>query len=127
MSAALIQKLLSIMPAPLVVAPAQAGAHSSTARALEEWIPAFAGMTMVDRTKIADLLISTLGGDEAVDLAVAEQPLPVFFDQLIVIGAARAHLWTLRAVLHHGPVRPHTGARPVEVYRNIGYEMYCAR
>jgi len=24
----------------------QAGAHSSTARALQQWIPAFAGMTM---------------------------------------------------------------------------------
>src|SRR6266404_3925200 len=107
MSAALIQKLLSITPAPLVVAPAQAGAHSSTARALEEWIPAFAGMTMVDRTKIADLLISTLVGEEAVDLAVAKQPVPVFFHQFVLVGAARADFRTLRAVLHHGPVQPH--------------------
>jgi hypothetical protein len=28
----------------------QAGAHPSTARALEQWIPAFAGMTVVDET-----------------------------------------------------------------------------
>jgi hypothetical protein len=30
----------------------QAGAHPSAAHALEQWIPAFAGMTMVGRTKI---------------------------------------------------------------------------
>lgn len=29
------------------VAPAEAGAHASTAHALERWIPAFAGMTRV--------------------------------------------------------------------------------
>src|SRR6516162_840744 len=45
--------------------------------------------------------------DETVDLAVAEQPLPVLFDELIVVGAARADFWSLRAVLHDRPVRAH--------------------
>jgi len=38
---------LSIGQLSFVGVPAQAGAHLSTARALERWMPAFAGMTMV--------------------------------------------------------------------------------
>src|SRR5207248_7766015 len=36
---------------------------------------------------------------ETVDLAVAEQPLPANFDQLVLISTARADLWPFRAVL----------------------------
>src|SRR5437867_3448438 len=43
-------------------------------------------------------------GDEAVDPAVAEQPIPAFFGHLVVIGAARADFWPLRTGLHQGPV-----------------------
>src|SRR5207237_10495793 len=36
--------------------------------------------------------IGPLGGDEAVDLAIAEQPAAALLDHLVVIGAARADL-----------------------------------
>src|SRR5438874_12194298 len=70
-----------------------------------------------------------LGGSgryEAVDLAVAEQPLPANFDQLVLISPARADLWPLRAVLDDGPIRAHPRARAVQRNRNVGHQMYPA-
>jgi hypothetical protein len=45
-------KVLSITLAPLFVAPVKTGAHLSTASEAEQWVPAFAGITMGGRTKI---------------------------------------------------------------------------
>src|SRR5438067_2032236 len=53
--------------------------------------------------------IGPLGGDEAVDLAIAEQPAAALLDHLIVIGAAGADLRAFRAVLHDGPIRADIG------------------
>src|SRR5215471_3243964 len=66
------------------------------------------------------------GGDEAVDLAVAEQPLPAFFDHLVEIGPAGADLRSLWAVLHDGPVGADARARAVERDRNVGHQMDCS-
>src|SRR5271165_586867 len=63
------------------------------------------------------------GRDKTIDLAVAEQPLPVLFDQLVFVGAARADFWAFRTVLHHGPVGAHARAHAVEGDRDIGNQM----
>src|SRR5215469_5567388 len=68
-----------------------------------------------------------LRSDEAVDLAVAEQPLSVLFDQLVLIGSARADLWPLRAVLYDCPIRAHARARPVQRNRDVSHQMDPAR
>src|ERR1700730_16752280 len=63
------------------------------------------------------------GGDEAVDLAVAEQPAAVLLDHLVEISATRA----VRAVLHHRPVGADLGLFAVERYRDVGDQMDRAR
>src|SRR5438874_4187344 len=67
------------------------------------------------------------GRDEAVDLAVAEQPLAALLDQFVAIAAARADLWPLRTVLRDGPVGAHPRARAVERDRDIGHQVNPAR
>src|ERR1700730_12702762 len=62
-------------------------------------------------------------GDEAVDLAVAEQPAVVLFDHLVEIAAARADLGSVRAVLHDSPVGAHLGLFAVERDRDVGHQM----
>ena len=49
----------------------------------------------------------------------------MLFDQLVVIGSAGADFWTVRAVLHDGPIGAHFRARAVERDRDIGYQMGC--
>src|SRR6476660_7220738 len=71
---------------------------------------------------------SKSGGDEAIDLAIAEQPPAAELDHLVVIGAPRADLGALRAVLHDGPVRTNIGRRfAVERDHDIGDHMDAAR
>src|SRR5712691_12859739 len=71
------------------------------------------------------------GGDEAVDLAIAEQPSSVLLCHLVGVGAARPDLWPFGAVLHHGPVRAHLGALAVwstgQRDGDIGHQMHRAR
>src|SRR3981189_1978329 len=68
------------------------------------------------------------GRDEAVDLAVAEQPAPALLDHLVVIGAAGADLRPVRAVLDDGPVRADIGGvLAVEGDHDIGHEVDAAR
>src|SRR4051812_43862688 len=75
-----------------------------------------------------DILAEALGGDKAVDLAVAEQPAAALLDHLVVIGAAGADLRALRAVLHDGPVGTDIGGGvAVEGDHDIGHEMHAAR
>jgi hypothetical protein len=88
----------------VVVGEVQIGAYGSANRAPEEWIPAFAGMMMAGRVMSREPSIRTSERDEAVDLAIAEQPLAVLFDHLVAIGAARADFWPLGTVLHDRPV-----------------------
>src|SRR5262249_56581265 len=70
-------------------------------------------------------------GDEAVDLAIAEQPFAVSLHQLVGIAAAGADLWdawtVIRAVLHDGPVRAHLRRIAVERDDDVGDEMDRAR
>src|SRR5271169_5930811 len=65
-------------------------------------------------------------GDEAVDLAVAEEPGSVLFDQLVAIGSTRADLWPVWAILHDCPVGAHPRACAVERDRDVGHQMGCA-
>src|SRR6266849_1908748 len=71
------------------------------------------------------------GGDEAVDLAIAEQPSSVLLCHLVGVGAARPDLWPFGAVLHHGPVRAHLGALAIwstgQHDGDIGHQMHRAR
>src|SRR5580704_13351932 len=64
--------------------------------------------------------------DEAVDLAVAEQPLPANFDQFVLVCPAGADLWPGRAVLDNGPVGAHARARAVQRDRDVGHQMNSA-
>src|SRR5258706_12190566 len=65
--------------------------------------------------------------EKAVDLAVAEQPLPVLLDHLVGVATARADLRPRRAVLHHGPVGAHCRPFAVERDYDVGDEVDAAR
>src|SRR4051794_30118427 len=66
-------------------------------------------------------------GDEAVDLAVLEQPALALLDHLVGVAAAGADLWPVRAVLHDGPIRAHLGPlefrAAVEPDNDVGHEV----
>src|SRR5580704_15721843 len=65
--------------------------------------------------------------DVAVDRAMAEIPASTLPHHVIVIGAARADLRTLGAILHCRPVRAHLGAVVVERDHDIGHVVDRAR
>src|SRR5439155_12100235 len=84
------------------------------------------------RRVLGELLMEmTSAGDEAIDLAVAEQPTAVLFDHLVEIAAARTDLrpssGVFWAVLHHRPIGAHLGLLAIERDRNVGHQMDRAR
>src|SRR5262249_33012582 len=81
------------------------------------------------RRAVCGLLIATPSrGDEAVDLAVAEQPAAAELDHLVVIGAAGAGPWSRGVVLTTGPMRAPTGGGPaVEGNADVRHEREAAR
>src|SRR5436305_13014662 len=79
------------------------------------------------RRAVCGLLMAASIGDEAVDLAVAEQPPAVLLHHLVSVAAAGADLRPRRTVLHHGPVRAHRGGIAGERDNDVGDEMDSAR
>src|SRR5260221_9876061 len=83
------------------------------------------------RWAVCELLMAMSIGDEAVDLAVAEQPLATLLHHLVGIAAARADLRSPggvgRAVLHDRPVRAHRGGVAIQLNADVGDQMNRAR
>src|SRR5271166_1625087 len=82
-----------------------------------------AGMARVSRAGGA----GSVAGDEAIYLAVVEQPAPVLLDHLVRVCTAGADDGAVRAVLDQRPVGGDLGAVARQFDHDIGYQVHAAR